>query len=127
MSLPNNTSATVSKDIGTATILDGISPLLTLNAAGALKDGSTEIKIVPELTVHIVPNPSEQYFTINTESNSRQPLHIRVSDQLGRTIELRNNILPNSKWQIGNNYRQGFYTMEIIQGSIRKVVKLIRL
>ena len=72
-------------------------------------------------------NPTSQYFTIGTESNSKHPINVRVTDDLGRIVELRNNIVPNSKWQIGNNYRRGIYTMEILQGDVYKTVKLLKL
>lgn len=126
LSFPKGTTGTgtFSKASGRITILDG-----TARATGTKveKEISQEASIIQELKVSVSSNPTSLYFTINTESNNHQPLMVRVSDERGRLIEIRSNILPNSIWKIGNNYGNGFYFMEIIQGNVRKTIKLLKL
>ena len=126
LSISKLVSATISKANGRVTILDGAQPLLTKNSVSS-KSVQPDINIALQLNVVATPNPASQYFTISTESNSRELLTIRVSDELGRITEIRNNVLPNSHWQIGNNYHEGFYIMEIMQGNMRKIIKLLKL
>ncbi len=121
---PKNTSETFTKSIGIVTILDGTQPA----AATVLsKEMKPEVKIVPSLNIQVFPNPSSTNFNIRTVSNNRQPMVVRISDEHGRLIETRKNVSPNSSLQIGDNYGNGVYIMEIIQGDVRKTIKLIKL
>jgi hypothetical protein len=79
-----------------------------------------------ELKVTVMPNPSISYFTLKFESKYETPLNMRVMDASGRVIDARSKIGANSTIQIGHNYSSGTYYAEILQGTQRKVVQLIK-
>jgi hypothetical protein len=79
------------------------------------------------LTVTAMPNPSANYFTIHIKGeNTPEKLSIRVMDVLGRTIEQKQNLQANSSIKIGSNYYPGIYIVEVVQGTIRQQIKLIK-
>jgi hypothetical protein len=49
-----------------------------------------------------------------------------VMDAQGRVVDARSKIGANSTIQIGHNYSSGTYYAELIQGTKRKVVQLIK-
>jgi hypothetical protein len=79
-----------------------------------------------DFTVKVAPNPSTSYFTLKFESKYKTPLNLRVMDESGRTIDARSKVGSNSTIQIGHNYSSGTYFAEILQGTKRKVVQLIK-
>ena len=78
-----------------------------------------------ELKARAWPNPSATYFTYVTESNSHEPITIRVLDGLGRTVELRR-MTAGGSIRLGENYKNGFYYVEAVQGRERVGVKLVK-
>lgn len=96
----------------------------TTAAAGANR--SKETIYTGKLTITASPNPSWNYFTLSTQSNSGERLQLRVLDALGRVIETRNEIVANSTFNIGHNFQTGIYFLEVTQGIRRQVLKLIR-
>jgi hypothetical protein len=79
-----------------------------------------------DFTVKVAPNPSTSYFTLKFESRYATPLNLRVMDASGRTIDAKSKVGSNSTIQIGHNYSSGTYYAEILQGTKRKVVQLIK-
>jgi hypothetical protein len=73
-----------------------------------------------------MPNPSTTYFTLKLESKYQTPVEMRVMDGSGRVVDSRSKIGANSTFQIGHNYSSGTYYAELIQGTQRKVVQLIK-
>lgn len=78
--------------------------------------------IIVPLVVTARPNPSASYFTLNLSSGEQEPLSLRVVDVLGRLVEARSNVVPNSTFTIGHSYRPGVYLVQAVQG--RRVVLL---
>ena len=75
-----------------------------------------------------MPNPSANLFTITIEGgNVAEKMVLQVTDVLGRVVDRKTNLQTNSTIQIGSNYRPGTYIAEVIQGSIRKQIKLVKL
>ena len=72
------------------------------------------------------PNPSGRFFTIRTQTDNDQPLHIKVFDGTGGLIEERKGIAPNKSFQIGEGYLTGTYLVELIQGNERAILKLLK-
>lgn len=105
-------------------------PVALITAATAVNQASaTEEKAVTtteELKVTVMPNPSTTYFTLKFESRYQTPVELRVMDGSGRVIDARSKIASNSSIQIGHNYSSGTYYAEMIQGTKRKVVQLIK-
>ena len=89
----------------------------------------TETEVVSteeELKVTVMPNPSTTYFTLKLESKYETPISMRVMDGSGRVVDAKSKIGANSTIQIGHNYSSGTYYAELIQGTKRKVVQLIK-
>jgi hypothetical protein len=79
-----------------------------------------------ELKVTVMPNPSTTYFTLKLESKYQTPVELRVMDGTGRVVDAKSKLGSNSTVQIGHNYSSGTYYAELIQGTQRKVVQLIK-
>ncbi len=91
------------------------------------KEAETSIKSSEEeLKITVMPNPSTTYFTLKLESKYQTLVEMRVMDASGRIVDARSKLGSNSTLQIGHNYSSGTYYAELIQGSKRKVVQLIK-
>ncbi|MBV5335170.1 MAG: T9SS type A sorting domain-containing protein, partial [Sulfuricurvum sp.] len=84
------------------------------------------VKSEEELKVTVMPNPSTTYFTLKLESKYETPVNLRVMDGAGRVVDARSKLGSNSTFQIGHSYSSGTYYAELIQGTKRKVVQLIK-
>lgn len=83
---------------------------------------------VEKLEVVAYPNPSDKHFTLQVRSNdTKEKIVMQVFDQLGRSIELRNNIISGSTVRLGDLYRPGSYYVRVLQGNEHKEIKLIKL
>ena len=78
------------------------------------------------LKVTVMPNPTTTYFTMKVESKYQTPVNIRVLDANGRVVDAKTKVSPNSTFQLGANYQTGTYFAEMIQGTSRKVVQLMK-
>lgn len=79
-----------------------------------------------DLKVTVMPNPTTTYFTLKIESKYKTPIELRMMNAAGRVVEARSKIEPNSNIQIGYNYANGKFYAEIIKGTRRKLVQLIK-
>lgn len=79
------------------------------------------------MKVTVLPNPSKTGFTLKLESESEQPLNLRILDLNGKELSRLGNLSANTVIRVGDNLMTGFYLAEIIQGQERKVVKLIKI
>jgi hypothetical protein len=92
-----------------------------------IKADATSAAPVDDIKVTVMPNPSTTYFTLKLESKDTKTLmSIRVTDASGRAIEAKQQIEPNSNVQIGFNYPSGTFFTEVMQGTKRKTVQLIK-
>jgi VCBS repeat-containing protein len=97
------------------------------NTTGTTKEAAEEVNTsVEELKVTVMPNPSTTFFTLKMESKYETPISMRVMDGRGRVVDAKTKIGSNSTIQIGHNYSSGTYYAELIQGSQRKVIQLIK-
>ena len=78
------------------------------------------------LSVQTFPNPASQYFTLLINSNPGKPVTIRVTDVRGKTLEVMSNISAKGSARIGYNYQPGIYFAEVMQGTRKVTVKLIK-
>ena len=78
------------------------------------------------LSAEVLGNPSNNHFTITAHSTAPTPVTIVVMDNLGRIVESRNSITPNSAIQLGNKYLPGVYYAEFRQGENRSYLKLVK-
>jgi hypothetical protein len=80
------------------------------------------------LTINGMPNPSSNYFKLSIDGGEiSKKVSLRVTDVLGRVVDQKINLQTHSIIEIGSNYRPGTYIAEVIQGSVRKQIKLVKL
>ncbi|MGZ3963139.1 MAG: HYR domain-containing protein, partial [Flavisolibacter sp.] len=100
--------------------------------SGAATTTTTRISTVPVIeagtfTLRGYPNPSNSQFNLQIQSSNRtDKIQIRVIDLSGKVIEEFNNLNGSQSLKIGAMYRPGVYIVEMIQGSQRKQLKLIK-
>jgi hypothetical protein len=84
--------------------------------------------IAAEMTLIARPNPSSSYFTLQLQgSPDAKSLRLKVTDMLGRTVEQRSNLGAGQSLQIGQDYKPGVYFVEVLQGSEKQTLKLVKL
>ncbi|MDB5221403.1 MAG: hypothetical protein JWN83_70 [Chitinophagaceae bacterium] len=83
--------------------------------------------VINSFEVTVSPNPSATDFKLVIQSNSTEPISIRLQDVSGRVINTINKIQRNETVTIGNSLIGGTYFAEVVQGKNRKVIKLIKL
>jgi hypothetical protein len=83
-------------------------------------------EISGKLQMRALPNPSRNYFTLALKGSRTEQANLRITDMLGRVVEVRKGIAANGALRIGDNYRAGTYIAELIQGNERVRVILIK-
>ncbi|MBC7901946.1 MAG: choice-of-anchor I family protein [Gemmatimonadaceae bacterium] len=78
------------------------------------------------LQVLATPNPSADKFSLIINSGDSKGVTVTVRDINGRTHERYNQVPSNGTLRLGASLRPGIYFAEVVQGSHRKVVKLIK-
>jgi hypothetical protein len=74
----------------------------------------------------VLGNPSPNDFTIRLRSKAENNIRINVYDNLGRVIE-RISSLPSSQTvRLGSSYHPGIYLVEIVQGTRKQTLKLVK-
>ena len=104
--------------LGSCSLIPGAAPIQNK----AIKENETELAF----KVKLLQNPSAKYFTIRFEGNSNEMVRLRVIDMQGRLIEHKDKLQANQTIMIGSTYRPGIYMVEIVQGQLRKQLKLIK-
>jgi hypothetical protein len=95
----------------------------------AVKLGTTKEPTVPSLDIQVQNNPSTggSAFRLQLRSNDRStPIALKVTDMSGRPVEAKQGLPVGSTVELGRNYVQGMYMVEIVQGDQRKTVKLMK-
>ena len=105
------------------------------DSAGHVSTASTNV-LVPGskpwthsdgLTVTALPNPTFTQFALLMRSTDALPISINVYSSNGQLVESRSGITPNSTLYIGNEYEGGIYYIEIIQGTKRQILRVIKI
>lgn len=120
LSLARNAPATIVNSTARITILDGAGAATTL-LKSISPNSSNE-----EFLVKSSPNPSSGSFNLYLKSTNNKPFVIIITDALGRRIESRFAMASTSNLQFGNNYQQGIYFVQIIQGDKEHIIKLLK-
>jgi myo-inositol-hexaphosphate 3-phosphohydrolase len=78
-----------------------------------------------KLTINVRPVPTQTNFTLTVKTGTEEPVLINVYDVTGRKIQqLRGGVLDS--YQFGDNYAQGAYLVEVLQGSQRVTQKVLK-
>lgn len=89
---------------------------------------SSQREIISDLVIKASPNPTANYFTLNLNGgNNSEKISIRITDVVGRTVEVKTNLSSNKNLILGDAYQPGIYFAEVIQGSVHKQIKLVKL
>ncbi len=85
------------------------------------------MEVVKEFTVSANPNPTKGSFVLQFNSDdAKTAAVVRVLDVNGKAIESFRNILPGKSVRFGESYSGGSYYVEVVQGSNRKVLQLVK-
>jgi hypothetical protein len=97
-----------------------------VEASGDLSLTELEQGTVGELKVEVYPNPSTAYFSIRITGVQGKTVQLRVSDAMGRMVEVKGGVAANSTQTIGHRYLPGVYFVEAVQDGRKVVVKCIK-
>ena len=78
------------------------------------------------LSVKALPNPSFSYFDVMISSRSGDNIKVNVYDLLGRVVETKSSVPSGQSLRLGAMYAPGIYTVEILQGTQRQLLKLVK-
>ena len=79
-----------------------------------------------ELTIRVLANPSPNHFDIQLRGNADSDIRLNVYDNLGRLVEERSSVQSNQTVRFGSSYHTGIYLVEILQGSHKQTLKLVK-
>jgi uncharacterized delta-60 repeat protein len=110
-----------------ATIKYEQTPLITSRSATGPEqnNGVIEQQEAAKLTVKAFPNAFTQFINLQW-SGSDKPVHITITDAMGRLVEKRTGLAPSGAIRTGNNFPQGVYFAEIVQGTEKIMLKLVK-
>jgi hypothetical protein len=115
-------SQTISEQSATVTVNPACPPTIPTSAREQIQE-----KLVNSMILKAFPNPTTSGFTVVAETNNvKEKIAVKVMDLYGRTVEIRHNIVSGQTLKLGDQYRPGVYFLEMIQGSQRKQLKLIK-
>jgi hypothetical protein len=78
------------------------------------------------LAIKVLGNPSPNFFDIQIRGKADKNIILTVYDNLGRVIETRSSLQSNQTVRFGSLYHSGIYLVEIIQGTQKQTLKLIK-
>jgi hypothetical protein len=87
---------------------------------------SANIMEETDLGIKVLGNPSSNYFNIRIGNNAAYNIRLTVYDNFGRVIERKSSLPSNQIVRIGNSYQAGIYLVEIVQGTQKQTLKLIK-
>ena len=79
-----------------------------------------------QFAVSVLGNPSPNYFDIRLRGKADNNIQITVYDNMGRVIETKSSLSSNQTIRLGNHYRSGIYLVEIVQGTHKQTLKLVK-
>jgi hypothetical protein len=77
------------------------------------------------LMLKALPNPTNNSFTLQLQSDKSETAEIRVMDMQGRTV-FSKRVAANSFVTFGNEFVSGIYLLEVKQGAETKTMKLVK-
>lgn len=116
--------ATIGDTTGVIVIQASDLGLTGVNAAQAKTRGPEET-LTGKLLVKAVPNPSSGQFTLQLQSINNTPVTISITDASGKVIETKTGLFVGSI-QLGAHYRPGVYYAQVVQGTEKVNIKLVK-
>lgn len=93
---------------------------------GHLSSDDEGNKFSGTLTAVATPNPSSGNFAIQIQGKATTPVSVRVVDVMGKPVYMSNKVAPVTTLRLGENWQAGTYFVEILQGTDRKVMRLVK-
>ena len=101
----------------------------TIQTRGAIVEADAIVETAPVspgiFRVKVIPNPTDNYFTLDVESGSNEKIVVIVYDVLGRKVKH----IENSDGQLirfGEDLKVGVYMAIVRQGNNTRTVKLVK-
>ncbi|MFZ1453206.1 MAG: PA domain-containing protein [Ferruginibacter sp.] len=88
---------------------------------------TTVTQPVDEFRVNVYPNPSAYDFSIQVSSKSNEPVTVRILDMNGKVLSVHAQQTKANNIRVGDKLTGGTYIAEVIQGTNRKTLKLVKL
>jgi len=85
-------------------------------------------KVIPgsnELKIQAYPNPTATEFTLKLDGFGNDKLSITVTDIMGRPV-YHTDGEAKQQYRFGNNFLPGIYLVQVIQGTQKQTIKLIK-
>ena len=86
---------------------------------------SSSKTISTDLTLHILPNPFANQFTLTVQSSNNASIQIIVTDRHGNIL-YKVSGSSNKNYAIENSFAAGVYFVRVLQGGKEKTIKLIK-
>ena len=93
--------------------------------SGTVRVPSAAVREETDLAIRVLGNPSPNYFEIQIRGKADN-MRLTVYDNLGRVIERKSSLPSNQTVRLGNSYQSGIYLVEIVQGTQKQIVKLVK-
>ncbi|HEY5968773.1 MAG TPA: T9SS type A sorting domain-containing protein, partial [Chitinophagaceae bacterium] len=93
---------------------------------GSVRVPSASVREETDLAIRVLSNPSPNHFEIQIRGNAENNIKITVYDNMGRVIERKSSLSSNQTVRFGNSYNSGIYLVEIVQGTQKQIVKLVK-
>jgi len=104
-----------------------VGPCNIYSATGAKKEERIkENLLLNDGKISVYPNPSGQFFNLNTQTLKTEQLQIRIFDAFGREVEQLKGP-ANKTYTFGHQYKPGMYMVEVMQGVEKYTFKVIKL
>jgi dienelactone hydrolase len=128
------TVATAANAVSTVTGLQPGSYVFQLTVTdnnGATATDAVSVEVTPPAVgafqLQATPNPATGSFLLKLSSPDNGPVLLRITDYLGRVVENRRNVPANGTLRIGHGYQAGVYFAELIQGSRKTMIRIVKL
>ena len=72
------------------------------------------------------PNPSPNVFNLVISGKNMQPVTVTVRDLFGRLVQRNEKVAASSNFKVGQNWAGGTYFIEVVQGTERVLLKVIK-
>jgi hypothetical protein len=85
------------------------------------------VRPADEFRVNVYPNPAAYAFNIQVISKSSEPVTVRILDMNGKVLHVLVQQTKANSIRVGDKLVGGTYMAEVIQGTNRQTVKLVKL
>src|SRR5688572_12226266 len=93
---------------------------------GSVRVPSASVREETDVAIRVLSNPSPNHFEIQIRGKADNNIKITVYDNMGRVIERKSSLSSNQIVRFGNSYNSGIYLVEIVQGTQKQIVKLVK-